>query len=80
VQDAGPKPLCSLPVVGETTVEDAVFYAAVGTVVVLRLVSWPTAALIGSLHALHQRARNVTRTGVVEEVREGLIEAADELA
>jgi hypothetical protein len=32
-------------------------------------VQWPTATLIGSLHAFHQRARNVTRTGVVGEAR-----------
>jgi hypothetical protein len=35
--------------------------------------------LIGSVHALHQRARNVTRTGVVGEARKGLIEAVDDV-
>jgi hypothetical protein len=72
------RPICSLPVLGETTVEDAVFYGAVGTVAIAGLVSWPAAALIGGGHALHQRARNVMRSGVRGEVREGLIEAIDE--
>jgi hypothetical protein len=71
-------PICSLPLVGATTVEDAVFYTAVGTVAVFGFVSWPAAALIGGGHALHQRARNVVRTGVVSETREGLIEALDD--
>jgi hypothetical protein len=44
------------------------------------LVSWPTAALIGGGHALHQRARNVVRAGRFEEAREGLIEAMDDVA
>jgi uncharacterized membrane protein len=74
------EPLCSLPLVGATTVEDAVFYGAVGTVVVFGLVSWPAAALIGSGHALHQRARNVVREGAVAEAREGLMEAMDDVA
>jgi len=73
-------PICSLPVVGATTVEDAVFYAAVGTVAMFGLVSWPAAGLIGAGHALHQRARNVVRSGVVGETREALIEAVDEVA
>ena len=73
------KPICSLPLVGATTVEDAVFYTAVGTVAVFGFVSWPAAALIGGGHALHQRARNVVRSGVVGETREGLIEAVDEV-
>jgi len=71
--------ICSLPVVGATTVEDAVFYAAIGAVAMAGLVSWPTAALIGSGHALHQRARNVIRGGTVGEAREGLLEAVDEV-
>jgi uncharacterized protein YndB with AHSA1/START domain len=75
----GPEPLCSLPIVGKTTVEDAVFYAAVGAVAMFGWVPLPTAGLIGSVHALHQRARNVTRTGAVGEVRGGLIEAVDEV-
>ena len=75
-----PQPLGSLPLVGATTVEDAVFYAAVGAVAVAELVCWPTAALIATGHALHQRARNVTRSGAVGEVREGLIEAFGDVA
>jgi uncharacterized membrane protein len=75
----GIEPICSLPLVGDTTVEDAVFYAAVGVVGVFGLVSWPTAALIGGGHALHQRARNVVRLGAVAEAREGVIEALDDV-
>lgn len=74
-----PEALFSLPIVGKTTVEDAVFYAAVGTVVMFGWVPWPTGSLIGSMHALHQRARNVTRTGAALEAREGLIEAIDDV-
>ena len=77
-EDSALKPICSLPLVGATTVEDAVFYAAVGGVALVGWVAWPTAALIGSGHVLHQRARNVTRAGTVAEVREGLIEAAED--
>ncbi|MBV9805918.1 MAG: hypothetical protein JO286_01985 [Solirubrobacterales bacterium] len=73
------EPICSLPVVGATTIEDAAFYGAVGAVAIVGLVSWPTAALIGAGHALHQRARNVIRSGVVGEAREGLIEAVDDV-
>ena len=73
------EPFCSLPVVGATTVEDAVFYSAVGAVAIVGLVSWPTAALIGTGHALHQRARNVIRSGAFGEAREGLIEAVDDV-
>lgn len=72
-------PICSLPVVGATTIEDAVFYAAVGTVAMFGLVSWPAAGLIGAGHALHQRARNVVRSGAIGETREGLIEAVDDV-
>jgi uncharacterized membrane protein len=72
-------PLCSLPLVGATTVEDAVFYTAVGAVAIVGLVSWPTAALIGTGHALHQRARNVIREGAVGEARAGLIEAVGDV-
>jgi hypothetical protein len=68
-----------LPIVGETTVEDVIFYAAVGAVAMVGWVPAPTAGLIGSVHALHQRARNVTRTGVVGEARQGLIEAVDDV-
>lgn len=73
------EPICSLPIVGGTTVEDAVFYSAVGAVAFFGLVSWPTAALIGTGHALHQRARNVIRSGAVGGAREGLIEAVDDV-
>jgi hypothetical protein len=76
---AASEPLCSLPIVGETTVEDVVFYAAVGAVAMFGWVPFPTAGLIGSVHALHQRARNVTRTGAVGEARKGLIEAVDDV-
>jgi hypothetical protein len=71
--------MCSLPIVGETTVEDAVFYTAVGAVAIAGWVSWPVAALIGGGHALHQRARNVIRTGAAGELRAGLIEAVDDV-
>jgi hypothetical protein len=74
-----PAPLCTLPVVGETTVEDAVFYVAVGTVAAFGIVPWSTAGLFGALHAIHQRARNVVRGGTFGEARAGLIEAADEV-
>jgi uncharacterized membrane protein len=73
------KPVCSLPIVGATSVEDAVFYTAVGAVAFVGLVSWPTAALIGTGHALHQRARNVIRTGTLGEVREGVVEAVEDV-
>ena len=55
------------------------FYASVGAVAVLGWVPWSTAGLIGSVHALHQRARNVIRTGSVGAVRAGVIEAVDEV-
>ena len=71
--------ICSLPVVGATTVEDAVFYTAVGAIAVFGFVSWPAAGLIGAGHALHQRARNVVRSGLVSETRAALIEAADDI-
>lgn len=69
----------SLPLVGATTVEDEIFYTVVGAVAFSGLVSWPTAALIGTGHALHQRARNVVRTGTVGEAREALIEAFEDV-
>ena len=77
---SGIEAICSLPVVGATTIEDAVFYTAVGTVALAGWVAWPTAALIGGGHALHQRARNVIRSGTAGEVREALIEAAEDVA
>ncbi len=74
-----PESICSLPLVGATTIEDAVFYTAVGAVAVFGWVSWPTAALIGTGHALHQRARTLTSTGALEEAREGLMEATEDI-
>jgi hypothetical protein len=74
------EPICSLPVVGATTVEDAVFYAAVGAVALAELVSWPAAALFATGHALHQRTRNVIRAGAMGEAREGLIEAFEDVS
>ncbi len=79
VPDAA-SPICSLPLVGATTLEDAVFYTAVGAVTAVGWVAWPTGALIGAGHALHQRARNVVRTGAVGETRAALIEAAEDIA
>jgi hypothetical protein len=72
------EPIFSLPIVGPTMVEDAVFYTAVGAVAIVGWVAWPTAALIGTGHALHQRARNVIRAGAVGEARAGLIEAVED--
>jgi len=77
--DAVAQPICSLPVLGATTVEDAVFYSAVGVVSIVGWVSWPTAALIGAGHALHQRARNVVRAGAPGQVREALLEAFEDV-
>jgi hypothetical protein len=73
------KPICSLPLVGPTTIEDAVFYTAVGAVAFAEFVSWPVAALMAGGHALHQRSRNVIRTGAVGEAREGIVEAFEEI-
>ena len=73
------KPICSLPLVGPTTIEDAVFYTAVGAVAVAEFVSWPVAALMAGGHALQQRTRNVVRTGALGEAREGIIEAFEEI-
>lgn len=75
---SAPESICSLPVVGKTTVEDAVFYSVTGAVAVVGLVSWPTAGLFAAVHALHQRARNVQREGGIGEVRAGLLDATDE--
>lgn len=72
-------PLGSLPLLGTTTVEDAVFYGAVGVVAIAGWVSWPAAGLIGMGHALHQRARNVIRSGAFGEARDGLIEAVEDV-
>lgn len=73
------EPICSLPLLGATTFEDAVFYGAVGAVAIVGVVSWPTAGLVGAGHALHQRARNVIRGGTVGQAREGLIEAVEDV-
>jgi hypothetical protein len=78
-EPSAPEPVVSLPIVGETTFEDAAFYAAVGAVAIFGWVQWPTAGLVGSVHALHQRARNMPRTGAVDEVRAGFIEAVDDV-
>jgi hypothetical protein len=73
-----PGTIVSLPLVGPTTVEDAVFYGVLGVVTAVKLVSWPTAALIGSAHALHQRARN--HKGIERgELLEGALEATEGL-
>lgn len=74
------QPICSLPLVGATTVEDAVFYGAVGALALAEFVSWPTATLFAGAHALHQRTRNVIRRGAMGEAREGLVEAFDDMA
>jgi hypothetical protein len=67
-------------VVGKTNVEDLVFYGVVGGVTVLRLVSWPTALLVGTAHALHQRARNAAgRESEEEEALEGIVEGLEVL-
>jgi hypothetical protein len=75
---AGPEPLCSLPFVGETTIEDAAFYGVLGVLAGFELVCWPTALLIGTAHVLHQRVRRIggTRRG---EAIEGTLEATEEL-
>lgn len=78
-QSTAVKPICSLPIVGPTTIEDAVFYTAVGAVAVAEFVSWPVAALIAGGHALQQRTRNVVRTGAFGEAREGIVEAFEEI-
>jgi uncharacterized membrane protein len=80
VSTGSPDGLCSLPLVGATTIEDAVFYSVTGAVAVAGIVAWPTAALLATAHALHQRARNVIREGKVGEARAGLLEAFDEIA
>jgi len=71
--------VCSLPFVGRTRIEDVVFYSVTGAVAITGLVSWPTAALFATGHALHQRVRNVARAGAFGEVREGFLEAVDEV-
>lgn len=74
------KPLVILPFVGETTIEDVTFYGVLGAVTLAELVSWPTAALIGSAHALHQRAHNLRERGIRRgEFMEGALEATEEM-
>ena len=75
-----PSPLLTLPLVGPTTVEDVAFYGILSVVTVAKLVSWPTAALIGSAHVLHQRARNLALSGHERgELIEGTLEATEEM-
>ncbi len=75
-----PGALFSLPIVGPTTVEDVTFYGVLSVVTVVKLVHWPTAALIGSVHVLHQRARNLALSGSERgELLEGTLEATEEL-
>jgi len=79
LEEVAPGDVCSLPFVGRTRIEDVVFYSVTGAVAVAGLVSWPTAALFATGHALHQRARNVARAGAFGEVRAGFLEAVDEV-
>jgi hypothetical protein len=78
-EEVVPSDVCSLPFVGRTRIEDVVFYSVTGAVAITGLVSWPTAALFTTVHALHQRARNVARAGAFGEVRAGFLEAVDEV-
>jgi hypothetical protein len=77
-----PGQLFTMPLLGPTTIEDVAFYGVLGIVTVAELVSWPTAALIGSAHALHQRARFVLHSqhqaGTERaEILEGALEATE---
>jgi len=77
-----PGQLCTIPLLGPTTIEDVAFYGVLGAVAVAELITWPTAALIGSAHALHQRARYVLQTqhfaGTERgEILEGTLEATE---
>lgn len=79
-----PGQLCTLPLLGPTTVEDVAFYGVLGIVTVAELVTWPTAALFASAHALHQRVRYVQHTqhfaGTERaEILEGTLEAEEAL-
>jgi hypothetical protein len=71
------KPVLSLPLVGATRVEDLAFYGALGAVTVFKFVSWPTAAFIGTAHALHQRAHNLR--GRRGEFLEGTLEVTEDI-
>jgi predicted S18 family serine protease len=73
-----PGQILSLPFLGATTVEDVTFYGVLGVVTVVKVVSWPTAALFGTVHVLHQRARNLAAHGHERgEMIEGTIEATE---
>ena len=71
------KPIVSLPLVGATRIEDVAFYGALGAVTVFKFVSWPTAAFIGTAHALHQRAHNLR--GKRGEFLEGTLEVTEDV-
>lgn len=71
------KAVLSLPLVGATRVEDLAFYGALGAVTVFKFVSWPTAAFIGTAHALHQRAHNLR--GRRGEFLEGTLEVTEDI-
>jgi hypothetical protein len=77
---ATPGAIATLPFVGVTTIEDVAFYTVLGAVTAIKLVSWPTAALIGSAHVLHQRARNMMAVSSERaEILEGALEATEDL-
>lgn len=81
-EQGAPGLVCTLPLLGPTTVEDVAFYGVLGIVTAAELVAWPTAALIGSAHALHQRARFVLQTQHLAgteraEILEGTVEATE---
>lgn len=71
------KAVLSLPLVGATRIEDLAFYGALGAVTVFKFVSWPTAAFIGTAHALHQRAHNLR--GKRGELIEGTLEVTEDI-
>jgi hypothetical protein len=56
------------------------FYTTVGAVAAVGLVSWPTAALFGGVHALLNAFEMSFRAGAVGEARAGLLEAVDDIA
>jgi hypothetical protein len=51
----------------------------VGTLLLAGWLELPAAGLFTAVHALHQRVRNVTRTGEVGELREGAVEVVDDV-
>jgi hypothetical protein len=75
--DAAPAALVRLPFLGATTVEDVAFYAVLTGVAITEVVAWPTAALVGGGHVLHQRARAIAGTQR-SAIIEGVLEATDE--